>query len=320
MKRTSYPRPVSRSLKVAVVVSIAMAGLLFAAMNHGRTLRASQALRELPGTARAVLRIDTRALERTAAAKMLIGAFVGKEQLSEIEAICGLDPLGALSEATVWVRGPEDQPFQSIGLMLRGRAADAATLAECHRLLVETRGGSIVRLEGPAGPVLASRDRRSAIALLDDRTIVTGSVRTVAEVLAVRRGAAPTLLERSRIATLWPRVNTGASVAAVLDPPEHWKSALERVAKLGDGASAMKGLQSIGLSVEAGSAQTVDVYIEVANPRLAAQDAALIGAWAESPPDSVEPPWAAVLQSARVQVRGSTIEVTLDLSSLSGAR
>ena len=62
-------------------------------------------------------------------------------------------------------------------------------------------------------------------------------------------------------------MNTGASVAAVLDPPEHWKSALERVAKLGDDASAMKGLQSIGLSVEAGSAQTVDVYIEVANPR-----------------------------------------------------
>ena len=115
-----------------------------------------------------MLRIDTRALERTAAAKMLIGAFVGEEQLSEIEAICGLDPLAALSEATVWVRGPEDQPFQSIGLMLRGRAADAATLAECHRLLVETRGGSIVRLEGPAGPfwravIAGARSRCSMI-------------------------------------------------------------------------------------------------------------------------------------------------------------
>ena len=320
MKRTSYPRPVSRSLKVAAVVSIATAGLIFAAVHHGRTLRANQALRELPGTARAVLRIDIRALEGTAAAKALIDAFVAEEQLSEIEAICGLDPLAALSEATVWVRGPEDQPFQSIGLMLRGRTADAATLAECHRLLVETRGGSIVRLAGPAGPVLASRDRRSAIALLDEQTIVTGSVRTVAEVLAVRRGTAPALIEQPLIAKLWPRVAAGASVAAVFDPPEHWKSALERVAKLGHEASAMQGLQSIALSIESGSAQTVNVYIDVADAALAAQDATLIRAWAAAPPDSVEPPWAHVLQSARVQVRERTIAVTLDVSSLSETR
>jgi len=320
VKRTSYPRPVSRSLKVAAVVSIAMAGLLVAVMHHGRTLRASQALRELPSTARAVLRIDTRALERTAAAKTLIDAFVDEEQLSEIEAICGLDPLVALSEATVWVRGPENQPFQSFGLMLRGRTVDAATLAECHQLLVEARGGSIVRLEGPVGPVLASRDRRSAIAVLDYRTIVTGSVGTVAEAMAVLRGTAPALIERPRIALLWPQVNAGASVAAVLDPPEHWKSALERVAKLGHQASALQGLQSIALSVPSGSEQTVDLYVDVANADLAAEDAALIRAWATTPPDSVEAPWTEVLQSARVQVREHTIVVTLDVSSLSGNR
>jgi hypothetical protein len=311
---------VSRSLKVAAVVSIAMAGLLVAVMHHGRTLRASQALRELPSTARAVLRIDTRALERTAAAKTLIDAFVDEEQLSEIEAICGLDPLAALSEATVWVRGPENQPFQSFGLMLRGRTVDAATLAECHQLLVEARGGSIVRLEGPVGPVLASRDRRSAIAVLDDRTIVTGSVRTVAEAMEVLRGTAPALIERPRIALLWPQVNAGASVAAVLDPPEHWKSALERVAKLGHQASALQGLQSIALSVPSGSERTVDLYVDVANADLAAEDAALIRAWATTPPDSVEAPWTEVLQSARVQVREHTIVVTLDVSSLSGNR
>jgi len=320
VKRTSYPRPVSRSLKVAAVVSIAMAGLLVALMHHGRTLRASQALRELPSTARAVLRIDTRALERTAAAKTLIDAFVDEEQLSEIEAICGLDPLAALSEATVWVRGPENQPFQSFGLMLRGRTVDAATLAECHQLLVEARGGSIVRLEGPVGPVLASRDRRSAIAVLDYRTIVTGSVGTVAEAMAVLRGTAPALIERPRIALLWPQVNAGASVAAVLDPPEHWKSALERVAKLGHQASALQGLQSIALSVPSGSERTVDLYVDVANADLAAEDAALIRAWATTPPDSVEAPWTEVLQSARVQVREHTIVVTLDVSSLSGNR
>ena len=320
MKRISYARPVSRSLKVAAVVSIAMAGLLVAVMHRGRTLRTNQALRDLPSTARAVLRIDPRALEHTAAAKTLVDAFVAEAQLSEIEAICGLDPLAALSEATVWVRGPEDQPFQSIGLMLRGRTVDAATLAECHRLLVESRGGSIVRLEGPVGPVLASRDRRSAIAVLDDSTIVTGSVKTVAEAIAVHRGAAPALVERPRIALLWPQVTAGASVAAVLDPPEHWKSALERVAKLGDQASAIQGLQSIALSVPSGSEQTVDVYIDVANTDLATRDAALIRAWAASPPDSVEAPWTEVLRSARVQVRERTIVVTLDVSSLSEAR
>ena len=320
MKRTSYPRPVSRSLKVAAVVSVAMAGLLLAAMQYGRTLRASQALRELPSTARAVLRIDTRALQRTAAAKTLVEAFVAEEHFGEIQTICGLDPLVALSDATIWVRGPEEQPFQSIGLMLRGRAADAEALAECHRLLVEARGGSIARLEGPVGPLLASRDGRSAIALLDDRTIVTGSVKTVAEAMAVRHGRAPALMERPRIARLWPHVNAGASVAAVIDPPEHWKSALERVAKLGEQASAMQGLQSIALSVASGSAQTVDVYIDVTDPELATQDAALIRAWAASPPDSVEPPWTDVMRSARVQVRKRTILVTLDVSSLSKTR
>ena len=267
-----------------------------------------------------MLRIDTQALEHTPAAKALLDALVPEEQLSEIEAICGPDPLASLSEATLWVRGPEEQPFQSIGLMLRGRGADAAALAECHRLLVGTRGGSLVRVEGPSGPVLVSRDRRSAIALLDDRTIATGSFRTVSEILAVRHGTAPALVERSRIAALWPRVNAGASVAAVLDPPEHWKSALERVAKLGAETSALQGLQSIALSVESGAARTVDLYIDVVDAKLAAQDGALIRAWVASPPESVEPPWTDVLRSARVNVRGRTIAVTLDVSSLSGAR
>jgi hypothetical protein len=320
VKRSSYPRPVSRSLKVAAVVSMAMAGLLLAVVQRGRTLRASQTLHELPSTARAVLRIDTRALEDTAAAKTLFDAFVPEEQLSEIEAVCGLDPLAALSEATVWVRGPEDQPFQSIGLMLRGRAVDAATLADCHRLLVETRGGEIVRLDGPAGPFLASRDRRSAIAILDDRTIVTGSVTTVAEAMAVRRRTAPALIERPGFAALWPQLNAGTSIAAVLEPPEHWKSALERVAKLGNEASAIEGLQSIALSVESGAAQTIDVYIGVTDAELAKRDADLIRAWIASPPDSLEPPWTDVLQSARLQVLQRTIVVTLDVSSLSRAR
>jgi len=320
VKRTSYPRPVSRSLKVAAVASIAMAVVLFAAMRHGRTLRATEPLHELPTTARALLRIDTRALEHTAAGKALIDAFVPEEELSEIEAVCDLEPLTALRDATVWVRGPEDQPFQSIGLMLRGRTVSAETLAKCHRLLVEARGGSIVRLEGPAGPLLTSPDRRSAIALLDDRTIVTGSVTTVAEALAVRRGLAPALIERPHIAALWPQVNAGSGIAAVLYPPEHWKSALERVAKLGTEASPLKGARTVALSVKSGSTQTVDVYIDVADAELAERNAELVRAWAVSPPESVEQPWADLLRSARVQVREHTIVLTLDVSSLSAGR
>ncbi len=297
-----------------------MLGVLAGALHLGRTLKASQALRELPSTARAVLRIDARSLGSTAAANQLVQAFVREEQLSEIETVCGLNPLSALSEATIWVRGPEDQPFQSIGLMLRGRTADAKALAECHRLLVEARGGSVVRLDLPGGPMLASRDRRSAIAILDDWTIVTGSVRTVTEVMAVQRGTAPALLERPRIAALWPRVNTSACIAAAIDPPDHWKSALERVAELGEEASPVRGLQAIGLSVEAGSRRTASVFIDVTDASRATQDAATLRTWANSPPDTVQPPWTEVLRSARVDVRDRTIVVRIDLSSLSEIR
>ena len=320
MKRISYPRPVSRSFKVAAVVSIAMAGLLFGAGQYGRTLRASRALRELPSTARAVLRIDTRAVASTAAAATLVEAFVPEERLSEIQTVCGLDPLTALREATIWVRGTEDQPFQSIGLMLRGRTVDAAALAECHRLLVEARGGSIVRLDGPSGAVLASRDRRSAIGVLDEHTIVTGSIETVSEALAVQRGTTAALGNRARIAALWPRVNAGASIAAAFDPPTHWKAAFERAAKLGDEASAMRGLQGIGLSVESGSARTMHLYIDIDDAELATDNAAVIKAWTAAPPESVQPPWTAVLQSARVQQVGRTVKVTLDVSSLEQSR
>lgn len=320
MKRTSYPRAVSRSLKVAALVSITMAGLLFAAMQHAQTLRERRPLDQLPSTARALLRIDTAALERTAAAKTLLDAFVADDQLSEIEAVCGLEPIQALSEITVWVRGPDDQPFQSVGLMLRGRGVDATTLADCHRALVEGRGGSIVRLEGPAGPWLASRDQRSAVAILDDHAVITGSVRTVAEALAVQRGTAPALVERRGVAELWPDVSSSSSIAAVLEPPDHWMSALGRVPQLLDVPLATEAVQTLGLSVESGSAQTVKLYIDFSNAQLASRDAERIRAWCATPSPTVEPPWRKVLKSARVQAHERTIEVTLDVSSLSAAR
>ncbi len=310
----------SRSLTVAALVSIAMAGLLFAAMQHARTLRERRLLDQLPSTARALLRIDTAALERTAAAKTLLDAFVADEQLSEIEVVCGLDPIQALSEISVWVRGPDDQPFQSMGLMLRGRGVDATTLADCHRALVEGRGGSIVRLDGPAGPWLASRDQRSAIAVLDGQAVITGSVRTVAEALAVQRGTAPALVERHGVAALWPTLSSASSIAAVLEPPDHWMSALGRVPQLLDVPLEIEAVRTFGLSVESGSAQTVKLYIAFSNAQLASRDAERIRAWCAAPPQTVEPPWRKVLKSARVQARERTIEVTLDVSSLSAAR
>jgi len=311
---------VSRSLKVAAVVSISMAGLLFAAMQHAKTLRGNRLLHQLPSTARAILRIDAASLEDTAAAKTLIAAFVADEQLSEIEAICALDPMKALTEVIVWVRGPDDQPLQSIGVMLQGRAASAATLAACHRALVEGRGGSIVRIDGPAGPMQANLDQRSAIAVIDDRTIIAGSVTTVKEAIAVRRGTAPALVERGRIAERWPLLSRGSSISAILEPPDHWMSALERVAKRSDGPSALEGAQTIGLFVESGSAGTVTLSIDVGSVELAAQDAERIRDWIASPPENVEPPWTNVLHSARVAARERTIEVTVDVSSLSTAR
>lgn len=305
---------------VAGSVSILTAGLVFLLVQRGQTLRASQVLDELPGTTRAVLRVDTDALARTAAAKSLVDAFVAEERLTELESVCGLDPIESLAEATLWVGGPEGQPFQSLGLMLRGRTANAGALAECHRSLVEGRGGSTVMLEGPAGPLLASEDRRSAIAALDNRTIVTGSVHTVAEAMAVRQAGAPSLRDRPRLAELWPKVSRGASIAAVIDPPEHWRSALERITTVGTEVSALRGVEAIGLSVKTGSAQTVKVYVEVAAPELAAENATLIRDWAASPPESLEPPWTDVVGSMQVRKLGSAIVISADVTSLSTPR
>jgi hypothetical protein len=311
---------VSRSLKVAAIVSISMAGLLFAAMQHAKTLRANRLLQQLPSTARAILRIDAASLERTAAAKTLLNAFAADERLSEIEAVCALDPIEALSEVVVWVRGPDDQPFQSIGLILQGRGASAATLAACHRALVEGRGGSVVRLDGPAGPMLANLDQRSAIAVIDERTIIAGSVTTVAEAIAVRRGAEPALIERRGIAARWPPLSRGSSISAILEPPDHWMSALERVTKRLDGPSVLQGAQIIGFSVESGSADAVTLFIDVSSPQLAARNAERIRDWIASRPENIQPPWTNVLQSAHVTARDRSVELTVDVSSLSAVR
>ena len=320
MKRTSYPRAVSRSLKVAALVAIVMLAVIYAVLRQGRAGRATRALHVLPSTARAVLRIDPRALRRSSAARTLLDAFLDAEELSEIQTTCGLDPIEDLAEVTVWVRGSERQPFQSFGLALMGGRVDAAQLAECYEELVDARGGSVRRLEGPTGPLLASDDRSSAIARVDERTVITGAVRTVAEAMAVRRGLLPTLTERAPIATLWPAVSPGAAIAAVLDPPSHWRAALERITTFDSVASALHGIVAIGLAVRPGKAQVADVYLDAATPELAAKSAELIGAIAAAPPDAVEPPWDALLRSAKVAHDGCRVVVRIDVSTLSARR
>ena len=297
-----------------------MLGLIALLVRHGGTLQATEELRDLPATTRAVLLVDADALRHTAAAKALVDAFVGEARITEVESVCGLDPMRSLAEATVWIAGPEDQPFESTGLLLRGRTADAESLANCHRLLVEGRGRSTVTLEAPGGPVVASDDRKSAIAALDERTVVTGSVKSVAEALAVRRTGAPSLAERARVAALWPKLRRKASIAAVFDPPSRWRSALERITTLGDDASALQGVETIGLSVKVGSTQAVEVYVDVADRARAEQNAALLRAWAESPPEAIEPPWAEVVRTMRVALDDNTVVLTLDVTALSTNR
>ncbi|MFW2387621.1 MAG: hypothetical protein ACN4G0_04755 [Polyangiales bacterium] len=310
----------SRSLKVAALVSIATLGLLLAAMHQGRTLRAARLLRDVPGSARAVLRIDTRALERSATADALLAMLVPGEQLSEIESVCGLDPRTALAEATAWVRGSEEQPIESIGLMLRGRAADAVTLADCHRLLVEARGGSIVRIDSASGPILANRSTGSAIAALDARTIVTGSVRTVAEAVAVQRGAIPSLAEGERVAALWPEVAAGAGIAAIVDPPAHWKSAIARVMELDEQDSALDRVETFALSAGPRGGEAVVIHIRADERWNAERLSAVLERWLASPPERIGPEWVQVFNTASFARHDRTIALTLNVASLSASR
>jgi len=301
---------------VAGVAAIATVALLYVAIEHGRTLRAERALHELPKTARAVLRIDAAALADSESARALFDWFVPAERLSEIEARCGLAPLAALSDATVWVGGPEGEPFQSIGLLLRGRTADAETLAECYQTLVEARGSAIDRVATPTGPLLRSRDGQSALAQVDDHTVVTGSADTVSEFLAVGRGVVPPLVEEARFRDIWSRVAVGAAIAGVFVAPPRWQSAFERIGAISDQASALAGVEGLGLTTRANIPTALTVVLDVTDSAVARRDAALMEVWMESPPDTVEPYLVNLARSAQIQVDGARITVTLDVSSL----
>jgi hypothetical protein len=304
-------------MKVAALTATAMVVVIYAALMQGRADRATRALHVLPSTARAVLWVDSRTLDRSAAARALLEAFVPEEQLSEIEVSCGIDPIADLAEATLWVRGSDREPFQSFGLVLTGAGVDAARIADCHEQLVDARGGSVARIDAPTGPLLASDDLRSAIALVDDRTVITGAVQTVTEAMAVRRGLLPSLSERPTVAGMWPRVRARSAIAAALELPSHWQAALQEITTFEVVSSALHGIDAIGLAARPAERPVAEVHLHAATAELAAESAALIRANAANPPDGVEPPWDELLRSAKVDLDGHYIVVHVDLSSLS---
>jgi len=307
-------------MKVAALAATAMVVAIYATLMQGRADRASRALHLLPSTARAVLWVDSRMLKRSAAARALLEAFVPEEKLSEIEMRCGIDPIADLAEATLWVRGSEREPFQSFGLMLTGARIDAARIADCHEHLVDARGGSVARLDAATGPLRASDDLASAIASVDDRTIITGAVQTVAEAMAARRGLIPNLSERPAIAGMWPRVRARSAIAAALELPSHWQAALREITTSEVVASALHSVDAIGLAARPAERPVAEVHLHAATAELAAESAALMRASAANPPDGIEPPWDELLRSVKIDLDGHYIVVHVDLSSLSTRR
>ncbi len=316
MKRTSYALLVSRSAKVGGATAIATVIVLYAIIDHGQTLRNERVLRQLPKTACAVLRIDTTELADSPSARALFDWLVPAERLSEIELRCGLVPLAALHEATIWVGGPEGEPFQSVGLLLRGRTADAEIIAQCYRNLVEARGSAIDRLTTPTGPMLRSRDGRSAFAQVDSHTVVTGSAETVAEFLEVGTGAVPSLVEQVEFRDIWSRVAEDAAIAGVFVAPPRWQSAFERIGAIGDRASALAGVKSLGLTTRAAIPTALELILEATDADTAGRDAALIEIWRETPPETLEPYLVDLARSAQIDVDGPRITITLDVSDL----
>ena len=306
----------SRTAALACAVGLLTAIAISFVIHRGRATRALEALDELPNTSRAVLIIEPTALDDSASAGILVAAFVGPSELSDIETACDLDPIRDLREILVWVRGSDRKPLESFGVQLEALEADGEALAQCHASLVEARGNSVVRVETPTGPLVASEDRRSALAVVDDRTVVTGSVPTVAEALSVRRGLLPALRERSVLTDQWAKIRRGAALAAIVDLPETWKSALERIPPFDEPPGLLDSVRTVALSAKTGPETTVTLRIDTSSSAAATEVTEWVRAWAEHPPASLEPPWRSVLQSAKPRVEGDAAVVTLDVSAL----
>lgn len=300
-------------MKVAIPTALATLLAIWSLVEEGRTTRRDQLLHQLPSTAKFVVRVDVPALEEHPSALAVLHAFAADDQLSVIEVECGIDPRAALDELVIWAGGPDDQPFQTVGLLITGRDVDAETFAECFQTLVEARGSEVTRLPTTDGAVLGSTDGRSALAEVNARTIVTGSSATVAEFLAVERGVTPSLVGDLEFRSVWARVSEGA-LAGVFVAPVRWRDAIARVGAINDQTSALAGVKAVGLTTARSLPDRVTVLLDVEDEDVARRDAALIEVWAESRPETIPETWHDVVRSADIETKGPEVRVALDLT------
>ncbi len=266
----------TRAFKVALV-AVAVTGLvLLASIRHGSKLRAERPLQVVPKTAGLVARIEIDSFDSREAARALVDRLVEPDGMSEIEARCGLDPLEDLREVTLWVSAPENGAVGT-GMLLRGRTVSAEELARCYETLVQGRGGSVTRVMSAFGSMLTSTDARSALARVDGETIVTGSVDTVSDFLAVASGSAPSLVDDEEFRRLWGRVDGGRLLTGAFIPPPRWQAALERIGQVESGGSALAGVMAVGLTIsEPGG---LEVLLEVRTAETAQEDGERMRSW-----------------------------------------
>ena len=162
VKRTSYPRAMRRAIHVAIPTALATLLLLWFLVEEGRTARAERLLHQLPATAKAVVRVDVRSLARDESMLALFDALTGQGELSTIQVECDIDPRTTIDELVVWAGGPDDRPFQTVGLLITGGSIDAERFAQCYRTLVEARGSQVTRLTATNRVVLGSTDGPTA--------------------------------------------------------------------------------------------------------------------------------------------------------------
>ena len=300
---------------IAALVSVGTIALIGLALLRGKAIEANRVLRTLPNTAVGVLHIDLEALGSSSEATRLLSTLAPERELSEIETLCELDPLTDLSEVTIWVRGKE-RTLQSFGVMLTGRTVDATRLAECHRALVKARGSNVIRVQGPAGPLIASEDETSALAMVGQSTVVTGSLETVVEAIATKQTRHPALETRPVSASLWQELDDGGAVRAVFEAPHSWKDALRNA--VGDGESpALEGVDALGLSITASRGMPAELLVVTSSAERATQIGEELEGWKEAPPPTISEPWKTVLRSANIRWEGNRLHVGTDLASLS---
>lgn len=303
-----------RAIQVAIPTALATLALLWFLVEQGRTNETERVLGQLPSTAKAVVRVNVASIAEEPAWRSRLDALLGEDQWSDIEAECGIDPTTALDELVLWAGGPDDEPFQTLGLLIRGSSIDAEGFAQCYRQLVEARGSEVTRLPTARVPVLGSTDGRSALAEVDDHTVVTGSASTVAEFLAVAGESAPSLEKSPEFESMWSRAHGGVITGAFIAPPR-WQTAIARIGAINEDASALEGVEAIGLRTDPRAPGVLTLLFDVRDEGTARRDAALIEVWAQSNPDTVPASWRDALRAADVSATGTELRVALDLAS-----